>query len=77
MIFELITGDYLFDPKAGENYNKEEDHIAFIIELLGHPDKKWLKDCKRYRKYFTTKGNMKHIYKHKIWKLKAILKDKY
>jgi len=77
MIFELITGDYLFDPKSGDNYAKEEDHIAYIIELIGHPDIKWLKDCKRYRKYFTTRGKMKRIFKHKIWKLKEVFKDKY
>jgi serine/threonine-protein kinase SRPK3 len=33
MIFELITGDYLFDPKSGSSYSKEEDHIAYITEL--------------------------------------------
>jgi len=77
MVFELITGDYLFDPKTGEDYGKEEDHIAFIIELIGHPDLKWLKECKRYRKYFTTRGKMKRIFKHKIWKLEQVFKEKY
>lgn len=33
--FELATGDYLFDPHSGACYNKNEDHIAHIIELLG------------------------------------------
>jgi len=77
MIFELITGDYLFDPKSGSSYSKEEDHIAYITELWGHPDKEWVKQGKRYRKYYTTKGKMKRVYKHKIWKLEAVLKDKY
>lgn len=77
MVFELVTGDYLFNPKSGDDYAKEEDHVAFIIELIGHPKLSWLKDCKRYRKYFTTRGKMKRIFKHKIWKLEAVLKDKY
>lgn len=77
MIFELVTGDYLFDPKSGESYSKEEDHLAYMIELIGYPDLKWLKGGKRYRKYFTTKGKMKRIHKHKIWKLDEVLKDKY
>lgn len=77
MIFELVTGDYLFDPKSGDNYTKEEDHLAFITELIGHPDLEWLKEGKRYRKYYTTKGRMKRIHKHKIWKLKEVMKDKY
>jgi serine/threonine-protein kinase SRPK3 len=77
MVFELITGDYLFDPKSGENYAKEEDHIAYIIELIGHPELKWLEQGKRFRKWFTTRGKMKRIYKHKIWKLEQVFKDKY
>ena len=35
MIFELVTGDYLFDPKSGDTYSKEEDHLAYITELIG------------------------------------------
>lgn len=77
MVFELITGDYLFDPKSGDKYAKEEDHIAYIIELIGHPDLKWLEQGKRFRKWFTTRGRMKRIYKHKIWRLEDIFKDKY
>lgn len=77
MIFELITGDYLFNPKGSETYSKEEDHIAFIHELIGPPDVKWLKRAKRFRKYYTTKGKMKKIPRHKIWKLKDVLKEKY
>merc|ERR550514_2111551 len=36
MIFELVTGDYLFDPKASEEYPRDEDHLALFIELLGN-----------------------------------------
>lgn len=35
LAFELATGDYLFDPHAGETYSRDEDHLAHIIELLG------------------------------------------
>ena len=34
-IFELITGDYLFEPKKGKTYKKNEDHMALISELIG------------------------------------------
>merc|ERR1719188_2558300 len=36
MIFELVTGDYLFDPKGSEEYPRDEDHLALFVELLGH-----------------------------------------
>ncbi len=35
MVFELLTGDLLFNPKAGENFDRDEDHLALMIELLG------------------------------------------
>ncbi|KAM9510744.1 SRSF protein kinase 3-like [Guaruba guarouba] len=35
MAFELATGDYLFEPHSGEDYSRDEDHIAHVIELLG------------------------------------------
>ena len=28
MIFEIITGDFLFDPRKGPNYGKNDDHLA-------------------------------------------------
>ncbi len=30
MIFELITGDFLFEPRKGQNYDKDEDHLAQV-----------------------------------------------
>ncbi len=42
-VFELVTGDYLFEPKKGKNYSKNEDHLALIAELIGEcPNKKFL-----------------------------------
>jgi serine/threonine-protein kinase SRPK3 len=43
MLFELITGDYLFDPKRGRTYKKNDDHLARIQELIGPcKDKEWI-----------------------------------
>jgi serine/threonine-protein kinase SRPK3 len=35
MLFELVTGDLLFDPRSGRDYSRDEDHLALVIELLG------------------------------------------
>ena len=35
MLFELVTGDYLFDPKKGKTFRKNDDHLALMTELLG------------------------------------------
>ncbi|XP_037652784.1 SRSF protein kinase 3-like [Choloepus didactylus] len=29
--FELATGDYLFEPHSGEDYNRNQDHFAHIL----------------------------------------------
>lgn len=28
MLFELITGDLLFEPKQSKDFEKEDDHLA-------------------------------------------------
>jgi len=37
MVFELVTGDYLFDPKSSDFHSKEDDHLACFTKLLGEP----------------------------------------
>ena len=35
MIFEMITGDFLFEPRKGNNFDKDDDHLAQMMEILG------------------------------------------
>jgi len=41
IIFELLTGDLLFDPRTGDNYDRDEDHLALMMELLGEEEEEW------------------------------------
>jgi serine/threonine-protein kinase SRPK3 len=53
MIFELITGDYLFDPVKGKSFRKNDDHLAQISELIGEcTDKEFLQSCDAYSEYY-------------------------
>uniref|UniRef100_A0A8B9LPK3 non-specific serine/threonine protein kinase n=1 Tax=Astyanax mexicanus TaxID=7994 RepID=A0A8B9LPK3_ASTMX len=56
MAFELATGDYLFEPHSGEDYSRDEDHIALIIELLGKVPRKLITNGKYSKEFFTKKG---------------------
>eukprot|EP01022_Parablepharisma_sp_SALTPOND_P028703 TRINITY_DN71496_c0_g1_i1.p1 TRINITY_DN71496_c0_g1~~TRINITY_DN71496_c0_g1_i1.p1 ORF type:complete len:505 (-),score=21.58 TRINITY_DN71496_c0_g1_i1:93-1508(-) len=58
MVFELVTGDYLFKPKAKKSsYTKNDDHLAQvmaclqsikqIIELIGHGPKSFVLSGKK------------------------------
>ncbi|XP_041654836.1 SRSF protein kinase 1a isoform X2 [Cheilinus undulatus] len=77
MAFELATGDYLFEPHSGEDYSRDEDHIALIIELLGSVPRKLIMNGKYSKDFFTKKGDLKHITKLKPWGLLEVLIDKY
>ncbi|XP_063740901.1 SRSF protein kinase 1a isoform X2 [Eleginops maclovinus] len=77
MAFELATGDYLFEPHSGEDYSRDEDHIALIIELLGSVPRKLIMSGKYSKDFFTKKGDLKHITKLKPWGLLEVLVDKY
>nr|XP_033773432.1 SRSF protein kinase 1 isoform X1 [Geotrypetes seraphini] len=77
MAFELATGDYLFEPHSGEDYSRDEDHIALIIELLGKIPRKLIMAGKYSKEFFTKKGELKHITKLKPWGLFEVLVEKY
>uniref|UniRef100_A0AAR2JME1 non-specific serine/threonine protein kinase n=1 Tax=Pygocentrus nattereri TaxID=42514 RepID=A0AAR2JME1_PYGNA len=77
MAFELATGDYLFEPHSGEDYSRDEDHIALIIELLGKVPRKLIMNGKYSKEFFTKKGDLRHITKLKPWGLLDVLVEKY
>ena len=59
MVFELVTGDYLFDPRKGKTYKKNDDHLALMEELIGPcKDLKWLKSNNKFEDYYTQHGKL-------------------
>lgn len=77
LIFELLTGDYLFDPRNGKSYTKDDDHIAQIIELIGPFPRSMLKESYYAREFFNSKDELLRIAKLKPWALKDVLIEKY
>ncbi|PMD33053.1 kinase-like protein [Hyaloscypha variabilis F] len=77
MVFELITGDYLFDPQSGTKYGKDDDHIAQIIELLGPFPKSLCLSGKWSQEIFNRKGELRNIHRLRHWALPDVLKEKY
>jgi serine/threonine-protein kinase SRPK3 len=77
-VFELATGDYLFEPKKGKSYSKNDDHIALISELIGEcSNSKFLLSGFKSENIFDKKGKLKNIKKLKIWPLYNVLLEKY
>lgn len=77
MIFELVTGDYLFDPKASEEYPRDEDHLALFVELLGPMPSQVIARGRRSTTYFNRRGELRHIKSLRYWGLEDVLQQKY
>jgi len=77
MAFELATGDYLFEPHSGEDYTRDEDHLAHIIELAGYIPRHIALSGKYSKEYFRKTGELRHITKLKPWPLYDVLTEKY
>jgi len=77
MAFELATGDYLFEPHSGEDYSRDEDHLAHIIELCGPIPRQIATSGKYSKEFFRKNGELRNITKLKPWPLFDVLTDKY
>ncbi|XP_047110509.1 SRSF protein kinase 3-like [Schistocerca piceifrons] len=77
MAFELATGDYLFEPHSGEDYSRDEDHLAHIIELLGEIPRRIAMSGKHSRQFFNKKCDLRRISGLKPWGLFEVLTEKY
>lgn len=79
LAFELITGEYLFDPKHDEHnkFTRDEDHLALMSELLGRMPKKLTTQGKYSRDLFSKRGDLRHIKELDRWGLHEVLRDKY
>jgi serine/threonine-protein kinase SRPK3 len=77
MVFELMTGDYLFDPKSSEEYPRDEDHLALAIELLGRVPESLLMKARHRRTYMNLHGELRHIKALRYNSLEQVLRSKY
>ncbi|WKY01001.1 hypothetical protein Q1695_015196 [Nippostrongylus brasiliensis] len=77
MAFELATGDYLFEPHNGDNYSRDEDHLAHICELLGSIPPSVYKKGQHWKEFFNKQGRLLHIHQLKPWPLLDVLRQKY
>ena len=80
LLFELATGDYLFDPHEAKDgrFTRDEDHIAQMLELLGDVDLDFVKTGKKSWDVFhrgTT--DVRGVSELRPWPLDLVLEEKY
>ncbi|KAK1444487.1 protein kinase domain-containing protein [Babesia gibsoni] len=71
IVFELITGDYLFDPHGGNSQERDINHLQLIVELLGPIPKHMIRESPRM------KHHEREINDVKRWPLDSVLVKKY
>lgn len=60
-MYEMLTGDLLFQPRKTEDWGKNDDHLAQMQELLGNFDPIFLARSSKMKKYFHKNGRMKRF----------------
>jgi len=77
IIFELLTGDLLFEPKSGRTFEKNDDHLAQIQELLGKMPRHVALSGKLSRNFFNRHSELRYIKNLIFWPLRDVLREKY
>ena len=60
-MYEMLTGDLLFQPRKNEGWSKNDDHLAQIQELVGAFHPHFIARSPKKNKYFSKDGSMKRM----------------
>ena len=61
ILYELITGDFLFDPDKDDEMSRDYYHLLEISKVSGKFSKVFLKKTKLWRKFFDKRCDLKNI----------------
>eukprot|EP01018_Ginkgo_biloba_P025358 Gb_07400 [translate_table: standard] len=75
--FELATGDVLYDPRSGDGFDRDDDHLALMMELLGPMPQKIALGGRFSSIFFNRNGELRHIQQLRFWPLNRVLIEKY
>ena len=77
MVFELVTGDFLFDPVKGREFSKNDDHLACFMRHLGKMPENFAMSGQESNIYFNRKGQLRRIKNIEVTSIKELLTKKY
>ncbi len=58
ILYELINGEFLFDPEKDKEYSRDYYHLVEISKVSGRFSKKFLKTTKNYKNFFDGHGEL-------------------
>jgi serine/threonine-protein kinase SRPK3 len=77
MLFEMITGEFLFDPRKNANWSKSMDHLALMMEMLNKFPRNYSTIGTHSKKYVDNYGNLRKIANLNFVTMKDLLIQKY
>ena len=77
MVFELLTGDYLFRPESDRAEPRDELHLALFISTLGKMPKKIALEGKYSREVFNKSGKLLHASVPEDYPIDQIMSSEY
>ena len=63
IIYELLTGDILFDPDKDKEFNRKTQHIYWMMELLGDLPEWMIRESPKKKEFFEKIGKHKYVLK--------------
>ena len=77
IIYELVTGEFLFNPESDDTFCKNDSHLAKFISVCGKMPRNFVERGLYSKKYFDKKGKLKRIGEINHIDLKNILVKKH
>lgn len=77
MAFELLTGDFLFDPTQETNCSCDENHLALMIQLLGNVPADLRRSGAHSPRFFEETGELRRVKGIRHRGLQDVLVEKY
>ncbi|KAF8605933.1 kinase-like protein [Ceratobasidium sp. AG-I] len=80
VVFELLTGDFLFEPKSREPlWSRDDDHICQMHEALGPFTREAAQGGVYSKAIFRSDCSLRNVPARKInmWPILSVLRDKY
>lgn len=73
-IYELLTGDILFDPEKDLKYNRDFHHIYWYYEICGDIPKWMIEKSNRKKEFFNKNGKFL-VNKPDLWNIREVIKE--
>ena len=77
MLFEMLTGEFLFDPRKNSMFSKSTDHLRLMMEMLNKFPKEYSTVGTQSKKFLDAAGNFKKVAEINFKTMKDVLVQKY